>query len=315
MARLHTLLNRNKLQLSGAGLITFLLVLLAFISNLFHDDEDKVRSDQPQTALMVTSPCMPQKIDFCGEKVPLQYFDVSESMERELIVNTYFHSQTLLNIKRSRRYFPIIEPILKANGIPDDFKYLAMAESGFSYIVSPRGAAGFWQLLEGTARDYGLTVNEEVDERYHLEKATEAACMYLKDSYQDYGNWTMVAASYNVGRKGVERQIERQGETDYYNLLLNEETARYVFRILALKAVLETPEKYYFFVPELERYPEIPYREEILDGSVADFGEFAKARNTNYKMLKFLNPWLRDNQLQNKEQKEYVIRIPTTREP
>jgi hypothetical protein len=262
----------------------------------------------------VISPYMPDKFDFCGEPVPLQNYDIFESFERELIVNTYFHSQTLLYLKKAHRYFPTIEPLLRKHDIPEDFKYLVVAESGFSHVVSPAGAAGFWQLLAGTARDYGLEVNEEVDERYHLEKATLAACEYIQDSFDDYPNWTLVAASYNAGRRGIERQVERQNEKDYYDLLLYEETARYVFRILAIKAIMEQPLKYGFDIPKNERYKPVPHKVITVSDPIPDIAEFAQLHHTNYKLLKALNPWLRENFLTNKSGKEYRIKIPTTRE-
>jgi len=242
--------------------------------------------------------------------VPLENFDTRESLDRELLVNTYFHSQTLLYLKKTTRYFPVIEPILKEYNIPEDFKYLPLVESGLSNVVSPADAVGFWQLMEGTAREYGLEVNAEVDERYHLEKSTVAACKYLLKSYEKYQNWTLVAASYNNGRRGVDREIERQDEMYYYNLLLNEETARYIFRILAIKLILEDPRKYGFYFEENDLYHPIPYYEVAVDSSVTSFAEFAKGFNTNYKMLKFLNPWLRESYLSNKKGKNYQIKIP-----
>ncbi|MBN1598741.1 MAG: lytic transglycosylase domain-containing protein [Bacteroidales bacterium] len=260
--------------------------------------------------LEVRIPAVPKRMTFSGEKVPLEYFDVRESLEKEIIVNTYFHSQTILNIKRSARYFPIIEHILKENNVPDDFKYLAVIESGLSNVTSPLGAKGYWQLLEGTATDYGLEVNDEVDERYHIEKSTLAACSYLIESYKRYKNWTLVAASYNTGRRGVDRQMERQNEDNYYDLLFNEETARYVYRILAIKLILENPDMFGFFISEDELYCPVLYKEIIVNGKIEDLSVFAKEYGTNYKILKFLNPWLRNKQLTNPKKKEYVIKIP-----
>jgi len=253
---------------------------------------------------------VPEELSFAGERVPLEYFDVNESLDRELLSNSYFHSQTIRMIKLANRYFPRIEPILEEYGIPEDIKYLAIAESNLSNAVSPAGAAGFWQLARGTATDYGLEVNSEVDERYHLEKSTAAACQYLLESYEKYQNWTMAAASYNVGRRGVDRQVARQKVDDYYDLLLNEETARYVFRILAFKLILEDPEGYGFHLSKKDLYKPVPYRTITVNGPVTDFADFAKEHGTNYKLLKFLNPWLRDNNLTNSRMKEYEIRIP-----
>ncbi len=264
--------------------------------------DEKVKSSSPE---------IPDTLFFCGERVPLEYFDVKESLERELLVNSYFHSQTILLIKKANRYFPEIEPILKENNIPDDFKYLAVAESGLANVVSPARAVGFWQLLEGTAKDYGLEVNDLVDERYNLKKATYAACRYLQESYEKFNDWPMAAASYNVGRRGIERQVERQKEENYFNLLLNEETARYVFRILAFKIVMENPEKYGFYIAPEELYKPMPYKEVIVNEPVESWADFAHEHATNYKILKYLNPWLRDNYLTNSSRKEYTIHIPT----
>lgn len=253
---------------------------------------------------------VPDEIAFAGEKVPLEYFDVYEALDRELLSNTFFHSQTLRMIKMANRYFPIIEPILEAEGIPDDFKYLAIAESNLTNAVSPAGAVGFWQLMKGTGQDYGLEINSEVDERYHLEKSTAVACRYIRESYENYLNWTMAAASYNAGRRGIDRQVDRQKEDDYYNLLLNEETGRYIFRILAFKLILEDPSAYGFHLSKQDLYQPVPYDVVLVDGPVTDFADFAKEHGTNYKMLKFLNPWLRDNNLTNSRQLTYEIRVP-----
>jgi membrane-bound lytic murein transglycosylase D len=264
----------------------------------------------PENNYKVFALDIPQHLEFAGEPVPLHNFDVWESFDRELLVNTYWQSQTLLFIKRAARFFPVIEPILKEYGVPDDFKYLALAESGLTNAVSPAGAVGIWQFLAGTARDYGLEVNEEVDERYHLEKSTVAACRFLMESYTKYGNWTMAAASYNAGRRGMDRQIGIQKETDYYDLLLNEETQRYVFRIIAIKMILENPAAYGFYIDESHLYPRIDYVEVPVNHRVPDFADFAKQFNTNYKMLKYLNPWLRRPHLTNQSGKTYSVRLP-----
>ncbi len=253
---------------------------------------------------------LPGELEFAGEEVPMKFFDVRENLDRELLVNTYWQSQTLLFIKRANRYFPLIEDILRKHEIPDDFKYLALAESGLTQVVSPTGATGFWQFLAGTARDYGLEVNKEVDERYNIEKSTEAACKYLAESYSKYGNWTMVAASYNNGRRGMDKQLTRQREDDYYDLLLNEETSRYVFRLLALKLILSDPQEYGFHFRADDLYPPILTRKVKVDSSITSMVEFASHFNMNYRMLKYFNPWLRETQLTNKEGKVYVISIP-----
>ena len=253
---------------------------------------------------------IPDKATFAGEPVPLDLFDVKEALDRELLINTYFHSQTIRLIKMANRYFPEIEPVLKKNLVPDDFKYLAVAESGLTQAVSPAKAVGFWQLMKGTAQDYGLEVGAEIDERYHVVKSTEVACQYLIDSYRKYGNWTMTAASYNAGRRGVDRQTERQYKENYYDLLLNEETARYLYRVLSFKLIFENPAAYGFTLSEKDLYPEIPVHVVEVDSTIGDFAVFADELGTNYKILKYLNPWLRDNKLSNSSGKKYKILIP-----
>ncbi|MEA3462188.1 MAG: lytic transglycosylase domain-containing protein [Bacteroidota bacterium] len=253
---------------------------------------------------------IPDQVSFAGEPVPLDLFDVREALDRELLSNTYFHSQTIRLIKMANRYFPLIEPVLKKNLVPDDFKYLALAESGLTQAVSPAKAVGFWQLLKGTAQEYGLEVGSEVDERYHIAKSTEVACQYLIESYQKYGNWTMTAASYNAGRRGVDRQIERQKKDNYYDLLLNEETARYLFRVVAFKLIFEDPSAHGFTISEKDLYPVIPVYPVEVDSAIANFANFAEEYGCNYKILKYLNPWLRDNKLSNPSHKKYEILIP-----
>ena len=254
---------------------------------------------------------IPDSVLFAGEPVPLWRFDVREALDRELLVNSYFHSQTIRYIKLAPRYFSIIEPILKEKGVPDDFKYLAVAESGFNpRAVSPARAVGLWQFLQGTARDYKLEINSEVDERYHVEKSTYAACDYLLDSYERYGSWATVAAAFNAGNTGVQRQILRQKVASYYDLLFGEETSRYVFRIIALKLIMENPGKYNFDISDKEFYPAIATREVEITGKVADFADFALEHGINYKLLKDFNPWLRDNFLTNSGGKKYTVKIP-----
>jgi membrane-bound lytic murein transglycosylase D len=254
---------------------------------------------------------LPEKLNFANEDVPLGNFDVRESLDREMLIVANFHSQELIYLKKTTRYFSIIEPILKKNEIPDDFKYLSLAESGFlEKIISPAGAVGLWQFMKGAALENGLEVNEEVDERYHIEKSTEAACRYLKHSFEKYGNWTMVAASYNAGISGVNRQIEIQDTKNYYDLLLNEETSRYLFRILALKLVIGEPEKYGFKVSDDEKYPVIPFSEVKISGSVNSFSDYARSNNINYKLFKQFNPWLRQPFLKNPKKKVYIVKIP-----
>ncbi|NOU17507.1 MAG: lytic transglycosylase domain-containing protein [Bacteroidales bacterium] len=254
---------------------------------------------------------LPEKLSFAGEEVPLKYFDVRESLDRELQLNTYWHSQTLLILKRASRYFPIIEPILKEKGIPDDFKFLAVAESALAQEISPAKAVGFWQILEKTGKELGLEINKEVDERYSIEKSTRAACDYLLKSYNRFGNWTMAAASYNFGSNGIDRQIDRQNNESYYNLVLGDETGRYLYRILAFKAIFENPQKYGFVLTKNNLYPPLKCYCVEVDTSITSIARFAEHFKSNYKMIKTFNPWLRENYLPNKTRKKYQIQIPT----
>jgi membrane-bound lytic murein transglycosylase D len=285
--------------LSGLIFGTVLLSTLSFTEN---------SGEKP---VQVAAPfVIPGEMTFAGEKVPLEYFDTHESLDREILVNAYWHSRTLLVLKKSKRYFAIIEPVLKKYGIPEDFKYIPLIESGFENVVSPAGASGVWQILESTAKEYGLEVNDEVDERYHLEKSTEVACKFFLESYKKYGNWTLAAATYNVGRKGIQDQINRQQVSNYYDLLLNEETGRYIFRILAFKLITENPQQFGFQLEESDYYPVLPLYEVRVDSSIANLAEFASRYSINYKILKYFNPWLRDNFLTNDSGKTYLIKIP-----
>lgn len=253
---------------------------------------------------------MPENLNFAGETVPIENPDIYERMDKELLVNTYWQSNGMLLLKRANKYFPVIEPILKEYGVPDDFKYLAVIESGLTQAVSPAQAVGFWQILEGTGKDYKLEINDNVDERYHIEKSTRVACEYLIKSKEKFGTWTMAAAAYNAGNTGVLRQLERQDVNNYYDLLLGEETGRYVFRILALKEIISNPKKYGFYYNEDQLYKDIPTYKVKVDTAVTDFAAFAKDLNLNYKILKIHNPWLRDSYLNNKSKKTYYLDIP-----
>lgn len=253
---------------------------------------------------------LPEKMDFAGEAVPLNNPDIRERMDRELLVNTYWQSNGLLLFKRANKYFPLIEPLLKKYGLPDDFKYLAVAESGLEYTSSPVGASGIWHFMKGTGLEYGLEINDYVDERYNLDKATIVAAEYLKKSKEKFGSWTMAAASYNAGVGGMNKQINRQKETSYYDLLLNDETSRYVFRILALKEIMTHPQQYGFNFREKDLYTNIPTFTVKVDTPVEDWAEWVKPYGINYKILKLHNPWLRDTYLKNSSGKEYFIEIP-----
>jgi membrane-bound lytic murein transglycosylase D len=287
--------------------LLFFVVLVLALSSYKLEYANKFKEKYSIFSLTV-----PEKLDFAGEQVPLNYFDVKESLDRELHVNTYWQSQTIFLIKRANRYFPEIEPILKDEGVPVDFKYLVVAESGLTNTISPLNASGFWQFLKKTGKEYGLEINEEVDERYNLEKSTRAACKFLKESYDKYGSWTLAAASYNMGRQALSKTIEVEEETNYYNLFLNEETARYIFRILAIKLLIENPELYGFYIDKNELYPPLKYTKLKVDSSIPDLAVFAKKNNTNYKILKIFNPWLRDSALTIKKNASYLIKIPAS---
>lgn len=252
----------------------------------------------------------PAQIDFAGESVPLQIADVQERLDRELLVNKHLNASTLLILKRARRAFAVIEPILKKNEIPDDFKYVAVIESGLLNVVSPAGAKGIWQFMPETAKEIGLEVNENIDERYHLEKATEAACSYFLKAKGKFGNWTLAAASYNAGGTGIKKQLDIQKVTNYYDLLLNDETSRYVFRILALKQIMQHPEQYGFLITEEEQYKIVDTKKIVVDSSVTDLTNLAIQQGINYKVLKIHNPWLRTTKMVNPTNKKYQLEIP-----
>lgn len=286
--------------------------LIFFVAQGFEEDNNPVPASAKGDSLYTVKPIkLPEKVSFAGEELPMNNFDTRESLERELITSAYRHSSTILIIKRATRYFPIIEKILKEKNIPDDFKYLAMAESELSNVVSPAGATGIWQIMQSTGREEGLEINSEVDERYNIEKSTRFACDYLQKSYDRYGNWTLAAASYNGGRKSIDDQIRIQKQNNYYDLLLTEETARYVFRVVAYKLIVSDPETYGFVIDEDDYYPELKFFDVKVDTTVSDFAVFAHSFGTTYKLLKLLNPWLRKPFMTNKNGKEYLIKIPS----
>ena len=252
------------------------------------------------------------KMDFSGEEVPTFMADVQERLDKEMITNMNYHTNTTLVIKRANKVFPIIEPILAKYGVPDDFKYLAVIESSLVNAVSPAGARGVWQFMPATAKEKGMEVSDEVDERYHLEKSTEAACKYLLVAKEKFGSWTLAAASYNGGMNGISKKMEEQQVDNYYDLLLTEETSRYVFRILALKEIMKNSDKYGFRIPNEALYYAIPTKKIVIDSSITDLAKFAKTQGVNYKILKIHNPWLRDKKLTVTTGKKYEIEIPTS---
>lgn len=286
----------------------FLVVPIIIISGLFIFSTTKITSKENKNNHYK----YPTSMDFANEVVPFYVADVQERLDREMVVNMNYHSNTTLVIKRAHKIFPIIEPILKANNIPDDFKYLAVIESGLINVVSPAGAKGIWQFMPTTAKENGMEVSTTVDERYHLEKATQAACNYLNEAKAIFGSWTLAAASYNAGMNGIKKRLKEQQVSQFYDLLLNDETSRYVFRILALKEIMKNPEKYGFFISEEMKYKQIPVRYITVDSTINNLATFAKEQGINYKILKIHNPWLRDKKLLNTTKKMYKIAIPTS---
>jgi membrane-bound lytic murein transglycosylase D len=299
-----------KLIISFAFLLSALGVirLFSFYGKVGSDDDQYQKYFKDHYRIYSVN--VPHDLNFAGEPVPLQDFEVRERIDREFLVNTYWQSQTILLAKRSNRWLPIIAGILKRNDIPDDFKYLAVVESGFTQNVSSKGAAGFWQFIPSTAEAFGLTINEEIDERYHPEKATEAACKFFKQAYKQFGNWTLVAASFNLGTNGIQKQLDRQNVKSYYDLLLNEETGRYVFRVLAMKEILSNPQNYGFVLRKKDLYSPLPGKFTKVDSTISNLTLFAEQHGTNYKMLKYYNPWLRTDKLTNPDKKVYSIKIP-----
>jgi hypothetical protein len=257
------------------------------------------------------APGLPASIDFCGESVPLDKWEVKEKLDREVLVNSYLHGTQLFILKLSGRYFPIIEERLRANNMPDDLKYVCVAESALQQNAwSGVGAASFWQFMKDTGPAYGLEINDEVDERFHVVKATDAACKYFKAAYEKFGSWTAAAASYNCGMAGYMKQADFQQSNNYYELIFPEETNRYVFRILAFKHLLTNARKFGMIVEPGEEYKPLKYRTVTVDKTIVNLTEFAKANNTTYKMLKIYNPWLRDHKLTVKGGKTYEIQLP-----
>ena len=290
--------------------VIFLLISFLFLSSSYLNTSDNIHQQGFNNKYNVYSVLKPNNLTFANELVPDSSSDIWERLDKELLKNIYWQSNTLLYFKRANKYFPIIEEILAKNNIPDDFKYLAVIESGFEYTVSPSGAAGFWQIMKGTAREYDLEVNYAIDERYNLRKSTEAACKYLKKAYDEFGSWTMAAASYNMGINGVKRKIQKQGTNNYFNLHLNDETSRYIFRIIVIKEIMENPRKYGFVFrkSDLYTYPEV--KQIRVDSTINDLYLFAKKHNINYKILKKYNPWLRISKLPDESRRVYYIDLP-----
>lgn len=289
------------------------IALFAAVAFIAWDDENTERNISPKNFII---PKVKPSDDywFAGERLPVENFDVRERLEKELIINTYRHSTTILNLKKSKRYFAVIEPILEEYGIPNDFKFVAVLESDLSNATSPAGARGVWQIMKSTAKDFDLEVNDYVDERLHLEKSTRVACQHLRNYYEKFGSWILAAAAYNMGGNGLDGQLREQKTTDYFSLNLSDETNRYVFRLVAFKAIFNDPASFGFDLDEDDYYPPLNnYSIVAVDTTIPSLADFAEQYNVSYRMLKLYNPWLRDTSLPNARGKVYHIKIPRPR--
>jgi hypothetical protein len=301
-------MKRIRLILNFLSVCAFCLTVYLLFG---YRDSVAVKEETPVVSSFILSPEVPSSVRFCGKEIPLTRYNVREGMDRELSGFTYFHSSTLLLIKRANRYFPIIEPILRANGVPDDFKYLAVVESHLDpRATSPMRAVGMWQFLEGTGKQYGLRVTPTVDERSHIAKSTEAACKYLTEAYEKYGDWLTVASSYNAGMGRISGQIEKQQETSVLDLYLVEETTRYPYRIFAIKQIFENPYKYGFVLKPENLYRPIHCKEVSVEEEIPDLVGFARQYDITYRDLKDFNPWLKDTKLVTTGGGNYKILIP-----
>ena len=301
----------KKLSVVALILASLALVGEAFIFATHKDRSEEVHQQAIRSDYRIYSPSIPDSLKLCGERVPLEIYYVREGLDRELVSNMYYQSNTLFCIKRAARYFPTIERILKEERVPEDMKYLCVIESGLQCVSSPAGAQGWWQFMKATGQKYGLEVNDDVDMRNHLELSTRAACRYLKELKARFGSWSAAAAAYNCGENGLERRFANQKQKSYYDLYLNRETSRYVYRILALKLIMQHPQNYGYFVRRCDTYPEIPTTEVELSGQNVDIVQFAIGNGTSYKMLRELNPWIATDTFKNKAGKTYKVLIPT----
>ena len=291
--------------------VVILALAYLFISFTNSQLDDKTYKNEFINKYAVFSIIKPKNVDFADEKVDVNSNDLWERFDKELLKNTYWQSNTMLYIKRANKYFPVIEPILKKNNIPEDFKYLAVIESGLENVTSPSGAKGFWQFLKSTAKEYNLEVNYAVDERYNLEKSTQAACDYLNVAFEKFNSWTLAAAAYNMGMNGLQKALDNQKVENYYDLHLNSETSRYVFRILAVKEILQNPQKYGFVIRQQDMYIKQEYYVVEIDSTVHNLYEFCEDYSINYQQLKKYNPWLLISKLPDESRKKYFLKIPS----
>jgi membrane-bound lytic murein transglycosylase D len=300
----------NKMgYLKWVGFFLILLVLFSgFVFNTAGFTALKSYGEAPTYKVYALD--LPDTLNFADEKISLSSPDLKERLDRELLVNTYWQSNMMLLLKRANKYFPTIEKILKEEGVPSDLKYLSVIESGLENAISPAGAKGFWQIMRTTGKEYGLEVNSNVDERYHIELSTRIAAKYLKKAKNKFGSWTLAIASYNRGIRGIQRNLNKQKVENYFDLRLGKETSRYVFRVLAVKEIIENPMKYGYVYDHTDLYYPVPVRYHGLDTAISNLATFAKKMGVNYKILKIHNPWLLQNHLNNKSKKYYEIAIP-----
>ena len=298
----------KKIKLLNNFSLLVILIFVIFIS--FGISKTRFLTNGNESNYHIYPISIPKKVSFAGEEITLDEDDLIERMDKEFLVNTYWQSNTILLIKRANKYFPQIEKILIDEGVPTDFKYLALIESGLENVTSPSGAKGFWQIMKTTGKEYGLEINSNVDERYNLNLSTRLACKYLKKARDKFGSWTLAAAAYNRGMNGVQNKIENQNQTAYENILFGDETKRYVFRIIALKNIVESPESFGFYIDEEQMYKPIEYKEIKIDKPINNISDFSKDLGLNYKNFKILNPWLLENHLNNNSRKVYTLSIP-----
>lgn len=290
------------------SLLCILIITVLFYNGINKSETDPITSTHKTYNIKALK--FPENLNLAGERVPLEKNDIRERMDRELLVNTYWQSNGLLLIKRANKYFPILEPLLKKYGLPDDFKYLALAESAFIDETSSAGAAGIWHFMKSTGKEYGLEINSNVDERYNIEKSTKVAAEYLINSKKRFNSWTLAAAAYNAGNYGISRRLKTQQVDNYYDAKLPNETERYVFRIIALKEVISNPVKYGFSFDQEDLYTMPKTKTITVDTTIVNIASFAKTLGISYKDLKIHNAWLRENKLNNKSRKVYEIKIP-----
>lgn len=300
----------KKLTIAAIVLASLAMIGEVFIFATTRESNDDVHRKAIKANYHIYAPVLPDTLYFAGERVPMNIYYVRESMDRELMVNMYWHSNILLYMKRAGRFFPVIEPILKKNGVPEDFKYLCVIESGLQNVTSSAKAQGYWQFIKSTGEKYGLTINDDIDMRNNIEASTEAACRYLKDLKQRFGSWTSAAAAYNCGEGGLGRRYKLESVNNYYDVRLNPETARYVFRILAVKQIMQHPQDYGIYIRQCDLYPPIPTQTATLSGRDIDLYEYARQHNCSYKMLRELNPWLINETIKNKADRTYTVKLP-----